>query len=463
MRILDALVPKRSAVTNAEQRYSFDQWIADYFQFGGNRYPLGFQTTYGTQKTEPIGADFAGYVNGALKSNGIISAVELVRVSIFAEARFQFQELRGGRPGDLVDGESLALLHNPWPGGVTGDLLGRMILDADMAGNFYAARVNGELVRLRPDWTEIILGERVVPYGPDSEDVTVGLQRVGYLYFEGGRGSKHAPAMFLADEVCHFAPYPDPLATYRGMSWLTPVIRELQADQAATQHKLKFFENAATPNLAVSLPKEITTKQFNEFVSAMDDKHQGAANAYKTLYTAGGADVTVVGADMRQLDFKTTQGAGETRIAAAAGVHPVIVGLSEGLQGSSLNAGNFGAARRRLADGTMRPLWRNAAGSLQVLVKPPPGHRLWYDDRDIPFLSEDARDAAEIMSRKMLTIESGIRGGFVPESIVDAVASGDLRRLKHTGLFSVQLQPAGSDDPEPPDDLLPDDDTTDAA
>jgi phage portal protein BeeE len=54
-----------------------------------------------------------------------------------------------------------------------------------------------------------------------------------------------------------------------------------------------------------------------------------------------------------------TQGAGETRIAAAAGVPPVIVGLSEGLQAATYS--NYSQARRRFADGTMRPLWRNAA------------------------------------------------------------------------------------------------------
>ena len=42
------------------------------------------------------------------------------------------------------------------------------------------------------------------------------------------------------------------------------------------------------------------------------------SNAYETLYLGGGADVKVVGNDFRQMDLKATQGAGETRIAAAA-------------------------------------------------------------------------------------------------------------------------------------------------
>jgi hypothetical protein len=374
-------------------------------------------------------------VTGGFQGNGVVWAIERVRVSLFSEARFQFQQIRKGRPGDLFGTQDLSILERPWEGGTTGDLLTRMILDADFAGAFFGVELEGEVVRLRPDWVEIVLTERW-----DSEGTQVGWKRLGYLYYEGGKNGQ-VPAVFLPHEVVHFAPMPDPLATWRGMSWLTPVVREVMADGMATKHKLKFFENAATPNLAVSLPAEIAPEKFEAFVEKMDREHKGADQAYRTLYTGGGADVTVIGADMRQLDFKVTQGAGESRIASAGGIHPTIAGLSEGLQGSSLNAGNFGAARRLVADGTMRPLWRNAAGSLEVLVPPPGGGRLWYDDRDIAFLREDAADQASITKENMLTIESGVRGGFKPESVVAAVMAGDLGLMEHTGLFSVQLQP----------------------
>jgi phage portal protein BeeE len=232
------------------------------------------------------------------------------------------------------------------------------------------------------------------------------------------------------------------------MAWLTPVVREIEADGGATEHKRAFFENAATPNLAVSLPREITPEQFAEFVAKMDTEHAGAENAYKTLYTGGGADVTVIGANMRELDFKTTQGAGETRIAAAAGVHPVIVGLSEGLAGSSLNAGNFNSARRLTADKTLRPLWRNVCGSLETLAPPPgPDARLWFDARDVAFLRDDAADEANIRATEAQTIRNLIDAGYTPDSVTAAVAAGDWALLSHSGLFSVQLQAAGAPAP----------------
>jgi hypothetical protein len=156
---------------------------------------------------------------------------------------------------------------------------------------------------------------------------------------------------------------------------------------------------------------------------------------------AGGADPKPLSFDFSQLDFARLAGRAETRIAAAAGVHPVIVGFSEGLQGSSLNAGNYAQVRRRFVDGTLRPLWRAAAEALGRLVDVPAGARLWYDDRDIAFLRQDVAEEARIRQTQAQTIVTLIRDGFEPESAVEAVITGDLRRLRHTGLISAQLRP----------------------
>lgn len=414
----------------------------EYLNFGGNSYPLTGQT-WSADKAESIGYEFVNLIDGALKANGVVSAIEQTRFMVFAEARFLFQKFNSGRPGELWPNESLGVLERPWPGGTTGDMLSRMLLDADFAGNSYWVRNGGELVRLRPDWVDIVLEERT-----DDAGRRIGLRRRGYLYYEGGRPTNNSPAAFLPGEVCHFAPYPDPSASYKGMSWLTPVVREIQADIQATKHKLKFFENAATPNLHVGM-KDMTKEKFKEFVALMKEQHDGVENAYKTLYTANGADVTVLGANFQQMDFKATQGAGETRLAAAAGVHPVIIGLSEGMQGSSLNAGNYQAAKRVFTDRTIRPLWRNAAASLEVLVPSASGSRLWYDDRDVPFLREDIQDRANVQQTDAITIRNLIDAGYEPTSVVSAVTSEDMSLLKHSGLFSVQLQEAGTTPPVP--------------
>jgi phage portal protein BeeE len=410
------------------------------FMYNGNAYAagMGIQQTLVGGQAERVPNDLTGYATAAYASNGPVFALMAVRMLVFSAVRFQYQQMRGGRPGALFGGSDLALLETPWAGGTTQDLLTSMILDVDLAGNWYGARVGGELVRLRPDWVSIVLEPR------RFRDGVLGYRRVGYLYEEGGAGGGQGGIPLLPDEVAHFAPIPDPLATYRGMSWLTPVLRELQNDKLMQTHQRKFFENGATPNMVVSLDASVTPELFQRFRAMMDEGHRGVDNAYKTLYLGGGADATVVGADFQQMSFTATQGRGETRLANAAGVPVTVVGFSEGLQGSSLNQGNYGQARRRFADGTMHPLWTNAVGSLQAVVAPPPAARLWYDARDVPFLREDARDVAEIQQTKAATIRQLVDAGYEPDSVVAAVIAEDMSLLVHSGLYSVQLQPPGA-------------------
>jgi hypothetical protein len=252
---------------------------------------------------------------------------------------------------------------------------------------------------------------------------------------------------YLADEIAHFAPIPDPQARFRGMSWLTPIVREVMADKAMSDHKISFLENGATPNLAVKLNVDDLEK-FKSWISEFKKNHEGSVNAYKTMFLAAGADVSVVGANMQELSFKETQGAGETRIAAAAGTPPVLVGLSEGLEAATYS--NYKSAARRFVDMTMRPLWRNAAGSLAQIIRVPSDSELWYDDRDIQVLQDDELDAASITSTDASSVQTLVNSGFTPESVVKAIAARDVTLLVHTGLLSVQLQdPTATPDPVP--------------
>lgn len=435
-RIRDAFAPQRSI-----EPLTFEQWLS-YFTYNGLQYPFVPSTSYGEPQEEPS-PTFEGYVQGAYKSNGVVFACMLARLALFSEARFQFRRIRSGRPGDLFGTPALSVLERPWPNGTTGDLLTRAIQDADLAGNFYAVRRGQTLKRLRPDWVTIVLGSELdaeeAAYASDAEVI-------GYIYKPGGpRGTSDA-SVFLPEEVCHFAPIPDPTARFRGMSWLTPVIREIMGDNAATQHKLTYFEKGATPNMAVSLDPQFTPQQVKTFAESFREQHKEIADAYRTVFLGGGAKIEVVGSNLQEVDFKTTQGGGETRIAAAAGVPPVIVGLSEGLQAATYS--NYAQARRRFADGTMRPLWRNIAGSLAAVIDVPPDSELWYDDRDIPFLQEDLKDAAEIQQINASTMKTLIDAGYEADSVTQAVVAGDLGSLTHSGLFSVQLQPPGSEEPD---------------
>lgn len=421
-----------------EERGTTQDWVDLVFAAQESGF---LQTTMPRLDEEQI----AGSLAGLVKTNGPVFALMLARMQVFSQARFQWARFERGEVADLFGSPELAILERPWPGGTTSDLLARMEMDVTGFGQAYIRRVRrtrfGEdrLVRLRPDWVVVILGSREdVDHPAEAADVEL----VGYAYAPRGESGSRM-ILLETNEVTHYAPVPDPESVYLGMSWLTPVIRDVLGDNLQTDHKRAFLRNAATPNLAIRVDPSIPFDMFKKFKAEFDLEHKGVENAYKTLFLGGGADPVPIGKDFKEIDFAVTQGKAESRLASAAGVPPSWVGFSEGLQGSALNAGNFTAARRRFGDGTMQHLWGNAATSLEtILVRPDVGARLWFATRGIPFLRMDHTDEAQVQAAEAQTIVSLVRDGFTAESAVDAVMNRDWSRLQHTDLLSVQLQPA---------------------
>lgn len=445
------LVRWRRQSTEVSRAYNadFQNWVDSFLLYQGSIYQPGVTTTYAGQKAEPVGDTFQGYLQGAYKANGVIFAVSMARARLFSEARFKWRRLgQTGGGSDLFGTPELRRLERPWPGGTTQSLLMRAEQDVTCGGTFFLAESEDgtRLLRRRPDWMQFILT------APPDEAIESDV--IGYMYTVGGPLSGGQQKFYLLDECVHWSPIPDPDAQYRGMSWLTPVIEEMQSDQAATRHKAKFFENAATPNMVVTAPPQLTPEQFKEFRRVANEASVGVDNAYKTLYLGGGATGEVVGANMQQMDFRATQGAGETRIAAAGGVPPIIVGLSEGL--SSATYSNYGQARRAFGDTWGSNQWRSFCGAIEPLLTVPTNDageqdaELWYDTRDIPFLRQDQIDLANVQSTQAGTINALVAGGWTWETAKASVLADDFSLLEHSGLMSVQLQapasPAAADE-----------------
>lgn len=391
---------------------------------------------------EEIESSFLGYVAGAYERNGVVFACLATRYLLFSQARFQWQQTRQGTPGNLFGTPELGILEHPDDGRSTTDLLARMMLDADIAGIGYQARIDQTIKRLRPDWTAAVFGSKrkdALPTDPDSK-------LLGFAYQPGGLGSGAEMMLFLPEQVSWLSTAPGGIRDIVGMSWLTPIMRDITSDTAATIHKLSYFRNAATPNLAVTIPEGMKKTEAEEWIELFEQEHRGVSNAYRSMYFAGGAKAEIVGANLRQIDYRNVTAQGEDRIAQAAMIHPVLLGTTDGLGGSALNQGNFQAAARWTADRFLYSAWGNAAGSLERFLKRPnPAARLWYDVRRIPFLRDDIEARAKVNQAEGSTIGGLIKDGFTADSAKAAIiAGGDWSLLVHTGLVSVQLQPPGT-------------------
>ena len=402
-----------------------------------------FQSTYTGNNNERIQQTWQSYVLDGYQANAIVFACVLARASLFGEASFKFRDLTTKK---LFGTSDLAILENPWPNGTTGELLWRMEQDVSLAGNFFAARVNNRIERLRPDYVEIVSEHRV-------DDATGNIYRdvIGYVYRPFGPLDT-TEQFYPVESVVHWSPIPDPLASFRGMSWLTPVVREINSDLSMTTHKSKFFENAATPNLILKYQNALQADTVKAISERFDTRYGGADQAWRTVVLDGGADLTVVGNSFQEMAFTDVQAAGENRIAAAAGVPSIVAGFKEGLQAATYS--NYGQAMRRFADITMRPNWRSASAALAKFVNVPQGAELWYDVSDIAALREGEKDRADSMHTLAVAAGELIRAGYKPDTVAEAVISGDFSLLSHTGAIPTALYPAGKE-PGPSEVMKP--------
>ena len=371
------------------------------------------------------------------------------RASIMGEARPSFQRLEGGKPTTLFSTAELDLLKEPWVGGTWRQLIAAAEADVAACGNSYWIRNNRELIRLDADWVTIVSEKYEIDGSP------VGHRLIGYIVQPpAGRPTRISP-----EKVAHYRPGTPVTSPFRGESWLAAVASDTSSDIELTRYKNNYLKNGAMPSMAVMYEPTLTQEQLEQFVEMFKDKFVGAMNAGKVMHFLGGRDIKTVGATLDQLAFKAVQGGGETRIAAAAGVPAAVAGFSEGLQGSSLNSGNYTATRRLFGDAKVRPLLGSFCEAFANIVRSPEGTRLWFDDSGVSFFQEDVSDEANIRSTNASTIRTLIEAGYDPDSVVGAVTTGNFDRLtgQHSGLYSVQLQPSNWDKPQPAIEAAPDD------
>jgi hypothetical protein len=150
--------------------------------------------------------------------------------------------------------------------------------------------------------------------------------------------------------------------------------------------------------------------------------YAGPENAGRTLVLDEGADVTVAGSTLEQLQYEAVQKAGERRICAAAGPGMLVI--------LGFEAGDYQTAIRKLADLWARPAWRMACASLEHLLPAvPSAAHLWYDVSDIAALREGELERSQATLVRAQAVSAFVAAGYTRQSAIAAAESGDLSQL----------------------------------
>jgi hypothetical protein len=401
------------------------------FMYSG-AYPVAVSDPSGRSK-EAADAGVVRSAREAFKANGPVFGCAAARMALFSEARLVLQSTIDKH---LFGNKGLGLLEYPWPNATAGELLARLEQDVTTAGNSYLRKATPEdggddlLIQMRPDCVVIVSEEKRDHLG------RVYKQPVGYLEDLKPLGiTDREPQFYSVDEVCHYSPVPDPSAMFRGMSWLSPVLREAGADLALTEYKTEHLKRGAMPGLVVKYAAKIHPSNIDRVRERIDAMYGGPGNAGRALVLDQGADVTVAGSTLEQLQYTAVAAAGVERVCAAAQVPLEVLGLGGGRAGG----GDYQSAVRRFADLWARPHWRMACAALQHLVmfvspdgtesplRPPT--RLWYDVADIAALREGELERGQAMLVRAQAVASFVQAGYTRESAVAAAESGDLSQL----------------------------------
>lgn len=377
-------------------------------------------TSYTSSGNESVMPQMTAWAQSANGNSAIVFAAILVRMALFSEITFQYQAKDDKH---LFGNQSLGILEEPWPGGTTRDLLARMEQDVSLAGQAYVWNAPGEdrLVRLRPDWTTIVSELVQVAGGGQYR------RKVGYwvepprTVLGQGQGQ-----FYPADEVAHWAPIPDPCADFRGMSWLTPAYRDVLGDDGMSQYKIKYLENSASPNLLIKYAQKLAPGTVDAVRDRMHARYGGVNNSFKTLVLDQGADVTVIGNSLQQMDFSNVSAVGTERILADAGVPGVLVGL-EPLRGAGRG---FQESVQKFANLWARPQWRSVCGVLSQFLDVPSGNRLWFDTGDIAALQDGEMERGQAALVRAQALLALYQAGYDRLSAVAAVNAMDLTQLK---------------------------------
>ena len=391
-----------------------------------------YSGAYYVSTSDPSGRSREGAAEGIIRqardayaANGIVFACIVARMALLSQARFLFQSTADKH---VFTDQRLSILEYPWPGATTAELFARMEHDVCTAGNSFIRKVNPAdgsdplLLQMRPDCVTIVSEEKRDDMG------RIYKQPIGYSEDLVPLGiTDREPQFYSTAEVAHFSPVPLGAGHFRGETWLTSVLREVGADIALTQYKTTHVARGAMPGLVLKYSQKLSQPSVDRLKARFAAMYSGPENAGRTLILDEGADVTVAGSTLEQLQYTAVQAAGETRIIAAAQVPAEIIGI----EGARAASGNYELAIRRFADLWARWEWQGACASLQHLL---PGvqapARLWYDVSEIAALREGELARGQTTLVKAQAVSAFVAAGYTRESAITAADSGDLSQLQ---------------------------------
>lgn len=347
---------------------------------------------------------------------------------------------------EVVDHQALRVWNKPNPFMTQQEFVETVQLHYELTGEQWwvssSASVNGvtlsfptELWPVRPDRMDCV---------PDPEDYLA-----GYVY-----ASPDGTKVPLTTEQVVFLRRPHPLDPYRGISAVSSVGWDLDADAAAARYNSNFFRNSAEPGGVIKAGKRLSPGEYADLKKMWDESHRGVGNSHRTAILSGtDLEYIPVTPSQRDMQFVELRGVSTEMVRLAYRYPKPMLGSVEDVNRANADAAEYVYAKWLMIDRLERikqalnfeflPLFGSAGEGVEF-------------DYCSPVSEDREADNAELTA-KVTAFQTLVNTGKV-----DPVAALEFLGLP-TNMFLAPPEPVAAPVAPPQDQPVPGDQTVPAA
>lgn len=386
--------------------------------------PVAPQFDYGNAQ----GA-YASFAAEGYNANAIVNAAirEIATSASMPDYKLMREMPDGGK--EEVKNEIAFLLDHPNESQDQSDFVELATVYLMVSGNAYVMRVrngSGRIIALRL-------------LRPDRVQVKIGMDgNVAYYeYTLDGRMYD-----LRAEDVAHLK-LPNPYDDVYGLSPLQVVARYVNLDTSISTFLRAYFANAGVPAGILKVNRRITSQQEADAARQKWRSSFGGPRGWHGIAVLDeDAEYQQVAPNIGDMDASTITAQTETRICAALGVPPILIGLQSGLDASTYS--NYAQAREAFWDETVTPLVHRLEAFFERVLELPESEDGEIEvEADLSVVKAYAEDAEAVSKRTVEQYQSGVitlnearaKLGYEP------VDRGDMRRVP---LNVMEVSPDGS-------------------
>ena len=383
---------------------------------------VAITVTAGTnQAVEPL-RDYFNAADQGYRKNELVFACIQEYITSASEA----QLVVGNKDADGVlvstnQQRALSLASEPNPSMDTVAFLEAMHTQLLIGGNVYlftprsAIGTISGMYWLRPDRVRII---------PDQMNGTAKAYR-----YRLGSSDYIIPAEFIAHHKTN-----DPLNDWYGLGNLQVLAKMVNLDTDATEFARSVFENKGVPAGFLKVARRLNTQdEADQIRRNWHARFAGKANWQRIGVLDEDASYEELAPKMGEMGMPDLRNITETRICAAFGVPPIIVGAKAGLDSATYS--NYAQAKESFWEETLLPAYKRAAAFFTRALRDTPdfrGMEFGFDFSEVRALADDEKQIAEVTKTRAESASILIRAGYDPDSVSEALQLPE--GLVHSGM-----------------------------